>query len=187
MSAAPLGPESGLSTAHSIRPAGPSTNLRSVLARIACAASHPQAFDDAPVFQVLLDDLVDVGAVHVGVPDGVRIDHHARALLAAVEAAGLVDAHLPLPREAELLHALLGVVAHLRSALVVAADLPAVALVAAEEYVPGVVGHGRETGRILPPLLLGFPAPRGQKDERAEPAERPCRAHQPCQALDMQE
>src|SRR3954471_2597835 len=120
MSAAPRGLPSGLSTAHSIFPAGPSTNLRCVLARITCAASDPQPLDDAPVLHVLLDDLVDVGLVHVGVPDRVGIDHDAGAFLAAVEAAGLVDAHLALARKPELLHALLGIVAHVRGALVVA-------------------------------------------------------------------
>src|SRR3954469_2437919 len=95
MSAAPRGRPSGWSTAHSIFPAGPSTNLRCVLARITCAASDPQPLDDAPVLHVLLDDLVDIGLVHVGVPDRVGIDHDAGAFLAAVEAARLVDA---LPR-----------------------------------------------------------------------------------------
>ena len=55
--------------------------------------------------------------------------------LAAIEAAGLVDAHLAFAGEAELLDALLGVVAQLAGALVVAADAAAVALVAAEEDV----------------------------------------------------
>src|SRR5262245_18961623 len=82
---------------------------------------HPQAFDDAAVPQVLLDDLVDVGLVDIGVPDRVRVDDDAGTLLAAIEAARLVDAHLAFTGHAERLDAALGVVAHGRGALVVAA------------------------------------------------------------------
>src|SRR5712664_4040842 len=91
--------------------------------------------------EVLLDNLVDVGPVDVGVPDRVGIDHDAGALLAAIETARLVDAHASRPGEAELLDAVLRVVADLRGTLVVAAHTPAVALVAAEENMPSVIGH----------------------------------------------
>src|SRR6266850_2045797 len=108
-----------------------------------CSPSHLQALDHAAVLEVLLDDLVDVGAIDVGVPDRVRVDHDAGAFLAAVEAARLVDADLAFTGEAELLDAALGVVADLAGALVVAADPAAVALVAAEEHVLCVIGHTR--------------------------------------------
>src|SRR3990170_5000308 len=103
---------------------------------------HPQAFDDAPVLQVLLDDLVDVGLVDVGVPDRVRVHHDARSFLAAVEAAGLVDPHLAFAGEAELLDAAFRVGAQLRGALgVTGRPIAAVALVAAEKHVLGVKRH----------------------------------------------
>src|SRR4051812_24653057 len=105
------------------------------------ARSYPQALHDPAVLEMLLDDLVDVGLVHVGVPDLLRIHHDAGAFLAAVEAAGLVDAHGARARKAELLDALLGVVAQRARALVVAAGLAVLALVAAEEYVLVVVAH----------------------------------------------
>src|SRR4051812_38998559 len=73
------------------------------LAPRARAHLHLQALDDASVAQMLLDDLVDVGLVDIGVPDTLGIDHHAGAFLAAVEAARLVDAHLPRARQAERL------------------------------------------------------------------------------------
>ncbi len=114
-----------------MRPAGPVTNSLRV------------ALDHAAVLEVLLDDLVDVGAIDVGVPDRVRIDHDAGAFLATVQAAGLVDADLAFAGEPELLHPALGVVADLGCALVVAADPAAVALVAAEENVLCVIGHAR--------------------------------------------
>src|SRR5437762_7364572 len=78
-----------------------------------CSPSHAQALDDAAVLQVFLDDLVDVSAVDIRVPDRVRINDDARTLLAAVEAAGLVDAELARPGEAEFLHAALSVIAQL--------------------------------------------------------------------------
>src|SRR3989449_7415317 len=95
---------------------------------------HAQALDDAAVPQVLLDDLVDVGAVDIGVPDRVRVDHHAGAFLAAIEAPGLVDAHFPGAGKAEFLDALLGVIAHRGGPLVVTAGAPAVALIRSEEH-----------------------------------------------------
>src|SRR5205823_5524030 len=104
---------------------------------------HAQALDDAAVPQVLLDDLVDVRAVDVGVPDRVRVDHHAGAFFAAIQAPGLVDAHFPGAGKPQLLDPLLGVIAHRGGPLVVAAGAPAVALVAAEKHVPLVVGHAR--------------------------------------------
>ena len=83
----------GRSTATSSAPAGPS-----ISATLACVArrqirsrSTISPLDDVPV-----DDLVDVGAVDVGVPDGVGIDDEHGSFLAAVEAARLVDAHLAL-------------------------------------------------------------------------------------------
>src|SRR5262249_27528322 len=114
-------------------------------ARVACwraFTSHPQPLDHAPVAQVLVDDLVDVALVDIGVPDRVGVDDHAGALLAAVEAAGLVDSYLALAGEPELFHALLGVVAHLRAAARVAAGTIGVrvALVTAEENVLRVIG-----------------------------------------------
>jgi hypothetical protein len=46
---------------------------------------------------VLVDDLVDVLLVDVRVPGAFRIHDDARAFLAAIEAAGGVDAHAPGP------------------------------------------------------------------------------------------
>src|SRR5581483_2548035 len=99
---------------------------------------------------MLLDDLLDVFLVDVGVPDAFGIDDDARALFAAIEAAGLVDAHVAGPRELELLHALLRVVAHAGGALVVAAGaIAGRALVAAEKDVIAVVAaHASWTFRL---------------------------------------
>src|SRR5688572_1279841 len=92
---------------------------------------------------MLVDDLVDVLAIHVGIPDRIGVDHHDRALLAAVEASRLIDAHLAGPGELQALDAVLGVVAHLLRAAAVAALLAFLALVAAEKDMFPVVAHGR--------------------------------------------
>src|SRR5213079_2831034 len=102
-----------------------------------------QALHDAPVAQVLFDDLVDIRTVHIRVPDPFGVDHDAGSFLATIQASRLVDTDLALARQAELLDALLRVVADLRGALVVAADPLAVALVAAEEHMLGVIRHER--------------------------------------------
>src|SRR5688500_15458659 len=128
---------SGCERAISILPAAPAR-----CARVAATAmSDAQALDDAAAHEVLLDDLVDVLLVHVRVPGLLGVDHHHRSQLAAVEAAGLVDAHLALAGELELLDALLGVLLHRLGAVAGAAILGGLALVEAEEHVVLVVAH----------------------------------------------
>lgn len=55
-----------------------------------------QARDGAAVDEVLADDLDDVVQVHEAVPDGLGIDDDGGAVLALVEAAGLVCADVVL-------------------------------------------------------------------------------------------
>src|SRR4026209_2385804 len=83
-------------------------------------ASDAQPLYHAAVPQVLFHDLVDVGAVHVAVPDSLRVDDDARPFLAAIQAPRLVHPHLARPGESQLLDALLGVIAHFAGALGVA-------------------------------------------------------------------
>src|SRR5205085_3832421 len=128
----------GMFAATSIRPAAPPTSVRVVPA----GTLDPQALDDAPVHQVLVDDLVDVLLVHARVPDFLRIHDHHRALVAAVQAAGLVDPDLALAVELELLDALLGVFLHRLGAVARAAVFGSLALVEAEEDVVFVEAHG---------------------------------------------
>src|SRR5687767_8697746 len=105
------------------------------------ACSDLEPLDHAAIEEVLADDLVDVGLVDVGVADLLRVDHHHRPFLAAVEAARLVDAHLALAGELQPLHAGLGVIADPGCAGAVAALLAVRALVAAEEHMMLVVAH----------------------------------------------
>jgi len=94
------------------------------------------------VKNVPVDDLVDVGAVHVGVPDRVGIDDEARPLFATVEAPRLVDPHLALPGLIERPDPGFGVGLQLQGAVVGAAGLRRRPLVAAEEHVALVIAHG---------------------------------------------
>src|SRR5262245_21124744 len=99
---------SGTEAAISMRPAAPSISVRAAGAAILDAQSR----DDAPVHQVLVDDLVDVGLVDVRVPDLLGVHDHDGAFVAAIEAARLVDAHLALAAELELLDAALRIGLH---------------------------------------------------------------------------
>ena len=87
----------GWSIAISIVPTGPA------IRRVRSARSSPTSagttrrLTTLAVLQVRLDDLVDVAAVDEGVPGRVRVDHRDRAAGATVQAARLVDAHLPGP------------------------------------------------------------------------------------------
>src|SRR5436190_1460496 len=97
--------------------------------------------DHADCLEVLLDDLVDIGAVDIGVPDRLRVHHDAGPFLAAIQAPRLIHPHLTRTCEAQFLDPFFCVVAHSACAFVVAAGLAVLALVAAEKNVSFVVAH----------------------------------------------
>ena len=70
-----------------------------------------QALYGPAIAQMLVDNLVEIGMVDIGIPSFLRIDHQHGAFAAAIQAAGIVDAHLAGYRRAERLDALLDVVA----------------------------------------------------------------------------
>jgi len=74
--------------------------------------------------QMLLDDLVDICAIAVGIPDRFRVDHAHRPLGTSVQATGTVDTYPALPGDAQFLAALLCVVTQ-RHGVMVHAALPA--------------------------------------------------------------
>jgi hypothetical protein len=61
--------------------------------RVQAPVSQLQALYWFAADYVGLDDFVDVGLGNVSVPDGVRIDHQIRAVLALIETARLVGPH----------------------------------------------------------------------------------------------
>ena len=56
-----------------------------------------QAFHHPAVDQVFVDDFVNIGLVHIGVPDRFRVDHQHRAFAAALQTAGFLKRTLPGP------------------------------------------------------------------------------------------
>jgi hypothetical protein len=94
--------------------------------------------------EVLIDNFVDIGMVHVLVPGLFRIDDQHRSILAAVQAACGVDTDLVRAADTQLLAALLGVIAQLLGATVITGLAPIITLVGAEEYVVPVVAHGQK-------------------------------------------
>ena len=59
---------------------------------IQAGAGKSKALDWAAMDEVFCDDFIDIFEVDEAVPDGLGIDHHGRAVLALIEAAGLVGA-----------------------------------------------------------------------------------------------
>src|ERR1700741_2681819 len=100
-----------------------------------------QPLDAAALDQVCLQHLVDVFLGRAAVPDAFRINHQVRSQLAAVEAAGVVDAHVLQP---EVLAAGLHVVAQRLAVLLraAAARMAGRAAVGAEEDMSLVVWLG---------------------------------------------
>lgn len=125
----------------------PDTNGRSSLfSRTLLVRMQHQPLDAAVLDEMTLKDLVDIAGAAIVIPHAFGIDHHVRAKLAAVEAAGGVDTDV---REAELLGTDLHVAAQLLAALLAAAAAgmagrPRVS--AAEDVVAvekrGIGGHG---------------------------------------------
>ena len=70
---------------------------------------------------MLLDNLIEIGAIHIAVPGCLRVNDDDRPFGAAVQAAGAVDADLVGNGRAKLLDALLNVVAGFLGAALLAA------------------------------------------------------------------
>ena len=132
-----------------------------------------QALDRPAELQVRLDDLVDVGLIDIAVPDAFRVHHRHRARSAAVQAAGLVDAHLAGAGQALGLDALLAVVERRLRAVVGAAGFAIGALVQSKENVTLVVMRGRGAHA---PILGADHGPGSGSGSESPPSGRPMRA-----------
>ena len=60
--------------------------------RVQAGSGEAQALDRAAMQKVFSDDFIHIFELHKAVPDGLGINHDDRAVLALVEAAGLVGA-----------------------------------------------------------------------------------------------
>ena len=86
-----------------------------------------------------IDYFIDVFPIDIAVPDGLGIDHDNRAQLAAIQAAGSIDAHPALARHAKCLDFCLGVLPDFAGIEPRAAHLAALALVGTEKDVVFVI------------------------------------------------
>src|SRR3972149_1084846 len=107
-------------------------------------SSDFQAFNDAPVLQMLFDDLIEIPFILEGVPDAFGINHDDRAFIAAIHASGGVDADVVLAvGNIKLLDLVLDVVARLLRAGIAATIFTVLALIGAEKNMFVVIAHGR--------------------------------------------
>jgi hypothetical protein len=71
------------------------------------------------IYDVAVDNFIDVFLIYIGVPNTFRIHHTHWSLLTTVKTSGLVDAHLALPGHAQLLYPAFCIVTqYSRSALI---------------------------------------------------------------------
>src|SRR3569832_1940866 len=77
------------------------------------ASLQLQALDNTPLLEVDLEYFVDIGFVHIGIPDAFGVHDQQRALVTTVEAAGTVDPALAFAVKMNVLNLFLQVVAHL--------------------------------------------------------------------------
>lgn len=72
--------------------------------------SDSQPFHNPPVLQMLLDDLVDILAVNIAVPDRFRVHDYYRSFRTAIETSRGIDPDATLAAKPQFLAALLGIV-----------------------------------------------------------------------------
>jgi hypothetical protein len=97
--------------------------------------------DDSPVYQMLVDNFVDVGLINIGVPRRFRIYHQHRTFPATIQATGVIDADFAFPCQLKLLNAGFCIITHRLSAMVGATGFVTLALIGAEEYVVFEMAH----------------------------------------------
>ena len=102
-----------------------------------------QAIYDPAIFQMAVDNLINVLAVHVAVPNSVRVHHQHRSLIAAIKTTRGVHAHTALSGDTQFLAALLRVGAHIQGIEILATGRAALALIAAEENMISIIRHDR--------------------------------------------
>jgi hypothetical protein len=112
---------------------------------------NPQPLYDASVFQVFLNDLVDIFLVDIRVPDVFRINYYHGTLIATVEAAGIINPHsFIFAVEFERFNAFLRVIAQGLGSEIIATQCSRFALIYTKKYMPLVVAHEdlRGKGRV---------------------------------------
>lgn len=107
-----------------------------------------QSIDNSPLYQVTVDDLVQILPVDIGVPDGFRVNHGHRAQLAAIETARVIDPDLTWSRDAELLATPLDVIASLLGTALATALAAVFTLIGTKKHVAGKITHTSFRARL---------------------------------------
>jgi hypothetical protein len=103
--------------------------------------SNLQAFNDATIEQVLLNDFLDILFVDVVIPNLFRVNNNHRPVIATIHATGLVDAHLALAFKFQLGNSIFRVGLRFGGAQAVATAFTLASLIAAEENMMFEVTH----------------------------------------------
>jgi hypothetical protein len=82
-----------------------------------------------------VDDLIDVLAINIGVPNPLGVNDQHRPLRTAVEAAGFINSHLPHTVDSQLFATVLGIALQILCAVTGTTGLTVRALVEAEKDV----------------------------------------------------
>lgn len=110
-----------------------------------------QAVHHLAILEVGLHDFIDVAVVDKGVPGTLGINHRNRAACTAIQATGLVHAHLPFASQAFLFDAALAMVKTCLGTMQCTAILAIGTLIQAKKDVALIVA----TGVVLIVLILG--------------------------------
>ncbi len=116
-----------------------------------------------------VDDFIDIVLIDVAVPHGLRVYDHDGPLIAAIEAAGAIDADFSWAIFLQALDFFFRVGLQLGSATLGAAGRAVLALIDAEKNMLGVIRHGR----ILYGAIGGY---RGRRLPSVGPLKGPNRA-----------
>ena len=108
------------------------------------SSADQQAFHPLAVFQMRLQDLVQILLIHIGIPGIFGINGYHRTQLTAVETAGGINTHLALTGQACLLDLLFEVIAHGLGVVVGTAGAAIGAHIGTEEDVILVIAHDAE-------------------------------------------
>lgn len=100
-----------------------------------------EPIDEPPLYQVAVDDFIEILSIDIGVPDGLRVNHGHRAQLAAVQTARVIDPDLTRSRDTEFLATLLHVIARLLRATLVTALAAVFTLIGTKEHMAGKITH----------------------------------------------
>jgi len=103
-----------------------------------------QARYDVASHQVVFNDLINIVAVFIGVPNRLRVNDTNRTLRTSVQATGAIYPNFPSAGEPEFLAALLGIVPQCHGIMIHTTLAPFLPLVGAEKNMPLIMAVCRQ-------------------------------------------